>query len=226
MAGYCVVCHNERGWFWRTFIAMDWAGRPGLLGTLVEAERLGSAGRSFPSWSDRATQWRERNLRRMIEKKEETMSLGRAITRAPGEGRAVWVPGHQVTCKAQGEETGGAYSLIEVTITGEGPPQHIHKVEDEAFYVVEGEVSVQRGDETIPASPGAFVLIPRGTNHTVWNTGSTPAKILGIYSPPGFEDYFLDTGDEDKEPDAAAYIEKAMAVAEKYNLEITGPPLG
>ncbi len=155
------------------------------------------------------------------------MSLaGRAITRGPGEGWARWVPGHQVTCKAQGEETGGAYSLLEVLITGKGPPQHIHKVEDEAFYVLEGEVNAQRGEETIQASPGAFILIPRGVTHTVWNTGSTPAKILVILSPPGREAYFLETGEEDKEPDATAYIEKAMAVAEKYNLEIVGPPLG
>ncbi len=206
---------------------MDWAGRPGLLGTLVEAKRVGSAGRSFSCWSDRATQGRERNIRRMIEKKEEGMSFAeRAITRGPGEGRAVWVPGLQVTCKAQGEETGGAYSLLEVAITGEGPPQHIHQAEDEAFYVVEGEVNVKRGEETIHAPAGAFILIPKGVSHTIWRAGSVPAKILGIFSPPGFEDYFRDTGDEEQEPDGAAYIEKAMAVAEKHNLEITGPPLG
>ncbi len=149
-----------------------------------------------------------------------------AITLGPGEGRARWVPGHQVTCKANGEETGGAYSLLEVLITGEGPPQHIHKAEDEAFYVLEGEVTVKRGEETIHAPTGAFVLIPRGTTHTIWNTGSTPAKVLGIFSPPGVEQYFIETGEEDQEPDVAAYIEKAMAVAEKYNLEIVGPPLG
>ncbi|MEE9234836.1 MAG: cupin domain-containing protein [Candidatus Acidoferrales bacterium] len=115
---------------------------------------------------------------------------------------------------------------MEAVIIGEGPPQHVHQIEDEAFYVVEGEVNVKRGEETIHARAGAFVLIPRGVTHTIWRAGSAPAKILGIFSPPGFEDYFLDTGDEDKEPDGAAYIEKAMAVAEKHNLEITGPPLG
>ena len=58
------------------------------------------------------------------------------------------------------------------------------------------------------------------------NTGSTPAKILAIFSPLGMEQYFIETREEDKEPDTTAYIEKAMAVAEKYNLEIVGPPLG
>lgn len=152
---------------------------------------------------------------------------GGAITRGPGEGRwARWVPGHQVTCKAHGEETGGAYSLLEVLITGEGPPQHIHNAEDEAFYVLEGEVNVLRGEETLHATAGAFVLIPKGTVHTIWNAGSTPAKTLAIFSPPGLEDYFLETGEEDQEPTAEAYIEKAMAVAEKNHMEITGPPLG
>ena len=154
------------------------------------------------------------------------MSFAEAITRGPGEGKGVWVPGHQVLCKANGDETGGAYSLLEALMTGEGPPQHIHKAEDEAFYVLEGEVTVRRGDETIQAPTGAFVLIPRGTSHTFWSTGSTPAKVLAIFSPPGFEEYFIETGDPDKEPETNVYIEKAMAVAEKYNLEITGPPLG
>ena len=151
---------------------------------------------------------------------------GRAITRGPGEGTAMWVPGHQITYKAQGEETGGAYSLLEVLITGEGPPQHIHNDAEEAFYVVEGEVNVKRGEETLHAAAGAFVLIPRGTSHTIWNTGSTPVKVLTIFSPPGFEGYFMETGEEGKEPELAAYMEKANAVAEKYNLEIVGPPLG
>ena len=153
-------------------------------------------------------------------------SEGRAIKRGPGEGRAVWVPGHQVTFKAQGEDTGGAYALLEVLITGEGPPQHIHKTEDEAFYVLEGEVDVKRGEETLHAPAGAFVMIPRGTVHTIWNTGSTPAKILAIISPPGFEGFFIEAGEEDKEPDSAAFIEKATAISEKYNREIVGPPLG
>jgi len=95
----------------------------------------------------------------------------------------MWVPGHQVLCKVNGEETGGAYSLLEVLRTGEGPPQHIHKAGDEAFYVL-------------------------------------------AISPPGFEEYFIETGDAVKEPNNNAYIEKAMAVADKYNLEIVGPPMG
>jgi len=58
----------------------------------------------------------------------------------PGEGQTIPVPGHKVTHKVVGADTGGAYALMEVELHGDGPPQHIHKTEDEAFYVLEGEV--------------------------------------------------------------------------------------
>jgi quercetin dioxygenase-like cupin family protein len=147
------------------------------------------------------------------------------ITLGPGEGKTIEVPGHPITYKATKEDTEGAYSLLEVTVISDGPPQHIHKAEEEAFYVLEGEVNIQIGDQTIRGMAGSFVLIPRGTVHTFGNAGSTPAKLLVILSPPGFEQYFIEiVGDE--EIDTATFIERGMAAAQKYNLEIVGPPLG
>ena len=146
-------------------------------------------------------------------------------TLGPGEGRVIQVPGHAITYKATKEETGGAYSLLEVVLTGDGPPQHIHKAEEEAFYVLEGEVNIKIGEQTIKGTVGSFVLIPRGTVHTFWNAGPTPAKLLGIFSPPGFEQFFVEVvGDE--EIDTDTFVERGTAVAEKYNIEIVGPPLG
>ena len=84
-----------------------------------------------------------------------------AITLGPGEGRVIQVPGHPITYKATAEGTGGAYSLLEVVVAGEGPPQHIHKAEEEAFYVLEGEVNIKIGEQTIRGTVGSFVLIPR-----------------------------------------------------------------
>ena len=148
-----------------------------------------------------------------------------AITLGPGEGRVIQVPSHPITYKATTEGTGGAYSLLEVVVAGEGPPQHIHKAEEEAFYVLEGELNIKIGEETIRGTAGSFVLIPRGTVHTFWNTGPTHAKLLAIFSLPGFEQFFVEVvGDE--EVDTATFVERGMAVAEKYNLEIVGPPLG
>ncbi len=64
------------------------------------------------------------------------------IVLGPGEGKIIPVPGHKVTLKVVGADTDGAYSLLEVELDGDGPPQHIHKAEDEAFYVLEGEIKV------------------------------------------------------------------------------------
>jgi mannose-6-phosphate isomerase-like protein (cupin superfamily) len=123
------------------------------------------------------------------------------------------------------EDTGGAYSLLETIVTGDGPPQHIHKAEEEALYVLEGEINIKMGDQTIRGTAGSFVLVPRGTVHTFWNAGSTPAKLLGIISPPGLEQFFIEVVGEE-EIDAATFAERRMAVAQKYNLEVVGPPLG
>ena len=151
--------------------------------------------------------------------------VDRATTLGPGEGRVIQVPGHPITYKATAEGTGGAYSLLEVVVAGEGPPQHIHKAEEEAFYVLDGEINIKIGEQTISSTVGSFVLIPRGTVHTFWNVGPTPAKLLAIFPPPGFEQFFVEVvGDE--EVDTSTFVERGMAVAEKYNLEMVGPPLG
>jgi mannose-6-phosphate isomerase-like protein (cupin superfamily) len=154
------------------------------------------------------------------------MSFGvRGVTLGPGEGQTIQVPGHPITYKARKEDTGGAYALLEAIVAGDGPPQHIHQAEEEAFYILEGEVNVQIGERTIQGTAGSFILIPRGTLHTFWNAGSTPAKLLVIFSPAGFEQYFVEVvGDE--VIDTATFIERGMAVAQKYHLDIVGPPLG
>ncbi len=128
----------------------------------------------------------------------------------PGEGKMVPVPGHKITHKMTGEDTDGAYSLLEVELVGDGPPQHIHKAEDEAFYVLEGEIKVLLGERTVIAKAGSFLLVPRGTRHT--------------FSPAGFERFFDDAVNLDV-TDTETYVAKGKALAEKYNMEIVGPPL-
>ena len=62
--------------------------------------------------------------------------VGGGSTLEPGEGMAL--PERRHLLKATKEDTGGAYSMLEVNVTGGGPPQHIHKAEEEGFYVLEG----------------------------------------------------------------------------------------
>ena len=72
--------------------------------------------------------------------------------------------------------------------------------------MLEGEVTVRVGDRTVSAAPGSFVMIPRGTVHTFAKAGDTPAKLLVIISPPGFERFF-------KEVDGVTDLDAVMAAA-------------
>ncbi len=135
-----------------------------------------------------------------------------------GEGKTVSAVGNSYTYKASGKETGGGYALVETTAVGNGPPPHIHRTEEEAFYVLEGSLKVLIGEHTFTANAGAFVLVPRGTVHTFSKIG-TSAKILVIISPAGFEKFFEEIAGP---PD----LDKIKALAPKYNLEIVGPTPG
>ena len=150
--------------------------------------------------------------------KDGTIVLG------PGEGKTVLVPGHKITHKLLGEDTGGAFSLLEVELTGDGPPQHIHKNEDESFYVLEGEVQFLLGEHISIAKAGTFVNIPRGTRHAFGRVNMKNAKLLATFTPAGLEKFFDEAVDLDV-TDTDTYVAKANALAEKYNMEIVGPPL-
>jgi mannose-6-phosphate isomerase-like protein (cupin superfamily) len=82
------------------------------------------------------------------------------------EGEARWWMGGLATIKATGKETDGRYTLIEIfEPEGEGP-LHVHHREDEGFFIIEGELTFQVGEETIKASPGSFVFGPKDVPHT------------------------------------------------------------
>ncbi len=107
----------------------------------------------------------------------------------PGEGRAT-LDGRMVT-KAGTDDTHGAYSLQEVVVPpGRSIPAHLHHNEEEAWYVMEGELSFRLGERTLRAPAGMFVLGPRGLAHAYANSGTQTAKVLMIFSPAGFEQYF------------------------------------
>ncbi len=146
------------------------------------------------------------------------------IVLGPGEGKMVLVPGHKITHKISGEDTDGRFSLLEVELNGDGPPQHIHKTEDETFYVLEGEVKFLLGEHTSIAKAGTFVNIPRGTRHAFCRVDKKNAKLLATFTPAGFEKFFDEAIDVDV-TDTEAYVAKAKELAKKYNMEIVGPPL-
>jgi len=153
----------------------------------------------------------------------------------PGEGEALWVFSELQTYKLAGEDTGGAFTALEMTAAPQSaPPPHIHHQADETFYVLEGTFEVSGGDRTIEAASGAWVHVPRGTIHTWRNVGAEPAKMLVLFTPAGSEGYFKELGEPavgefsatppPPPPSGPPDVGRIVAVAAKYGTEILPPP--
>ena len=154
--------------------------------------------------------------------------MGTDIVKA-GQGRAFWVVGDLYTILAGGEETGGAYALIHgVVPPGGGPPHHIHRREDEAFYVLEGQLAFEVEGRRIAAAAGDWITLPRNTLHHFKNIGPAPAKVLILVRPSGLEKFFAEVGQPvtDRSAPPSPDIEKLLAVAPRYGLEIRVGPKG
>ncbi|HEY6406873.1 MAG TPA: cupin domain-containing protein [Ktedonobacteraceae bacterium] len=97
-----------------------------------------------------------------------------------------------VTILASGEETEGACSLMEFSIPPPpaGTGLHLHKGEHEMGYVLEGTFQFTIGEQTGTITTGSFAFVPKGTPHEFSNLGPGPARVLGLFSPSGFEGFF------------------------------------
>lgn len=165
---------------------------------------------------------------------ETASSTPRVRHVAPGEGRAVWVVGDTYTFKATAAETEGRLVVWEAVIPpGAGPPPHLHHTQDEAYYVLEGELEVLDGEKTFTARAGAFVFIPRGAVHCFRNVSATPSRMLLWMNPAGFEEFFFAVGQparpgEQAPPLGPEEIARSIALAPQYGLELRLPenPLG
>ena len=148
----------------------------------------------------------------------------------PSEGPAFSVVGDVYRMLATGEQTGGAYVLSEARVLpGGGPPPHIHRREDEAFFVLEGEITFTLGDKQVVARPGSFIQGPRGIPHAFKNESHAPARMLILVTPPGFDKFITEIAkpvpsfDSPPWPVTPADIQKLLAVAPKYGIEILPP---
>jgi quercetin dioxygenase-like cupin family protein len=112
----------------------------------------------------------------------------------PGEGRTgALVPGLGVTFKLWGEDTNGAVAVVEHPFeVGTLVPPHLHTREDEYSIVTEGEIGFRSGDREVVLGAGGYITKPRGEVHAMWNAGDTPARMIEIISPAGFEGFFRD----------------------------------
>lgn len=106
------------------------------------------------------------------------------------EGTTRIVLGERYTWKVTGAESGEAYALIEGEVPPQaGPPLHVHRREDESFYVLAGTYEFQVGAQRLQLGPGSCVFGPRGIPHTYKNVGMTASRHLVMITPAGFEKF-------------------------------------
>jgi mannose-6-phosphate isomerase-like protein (cupin superfamily) len=105
---------------------------------------------------------------------------------ARGEQR--WFFGMLAQVKASAADTGGQYTLVEITApAGLQTPLHVHYRDDEGFYVLEGSVTIQVGEDTVELGPGQHAFGPRDIPHR-FTVGPDGAHMIWMLTPGGFED--------------------------------------
>jgi mannose-6-phosphate isomerase-like protein (cupin superfamily) len=127
------------------------------------------------------------------------------------------------------QQTGGAYELmLFLAPAGHGPPPHVHRHEDELFYILEGEFDVLFGERTLHVRPGDYIHLPRGTPHAFRNTTNRNASFL-CWVTPGTLGPFFDAFQRDWPADQALPppvgeedINKLMAAAARHEIQILG----
>ncbi len=154
---------------------------------------------------------------------------GTTVVLGPDEGTALWLFDGLFEVKASGEETGGAMTVVQITVPpGAGPPPHTHEG-GEGVYVLEGNVRFHIEDDTVEAEPGSFLYFPAGTLETFEPTGDGPAKLLFIYTPGGIDRFFVEVGEPAKvrevppPSESPPDIERIVAVGARYGLDLRLP---
>jgi quercetin dioxygenase-like cupin family protein len=161
---------------------------------------------------------------------QRQMSPESGVHSPSGEGQGIWFQGNRMTIKATAESTGGAYGLIESWLAaGFSPHLHVHRREDESFWVLEGEMTMRCGDRTFRASRGSYVFMPRNIPHTFVVEGNAPARLLTLVTPGGAEGFFAEVGrpagGDAAPPLEPVDVERLKKAAERFGAEIVGPPM-
>jgi quercetin dioxygenase-like cupin family protein len=110
---------------------------------------------------------------------------GRGYLLEPGQGIDA-----DASLKVSRAVSRGSLTLIESRTDGGAPP-HVHSREDEAMYVLDGQITVHVGDDTFVAGERSFVFMPRGVLHD-WDVDTEMATVLIIAAPGGLEEFLAE----------------------------------
>ncbi len=127
--------------------------------------------------------------------------------------------------KADASNTAGRFDLITASVAPmTGPPLHLHRDQDDTFYILDGTLTIQVGDDVFDIGPGDFLSVPPGVAHTFDNlhNGAEPVRAINIMTPGGLFDMFDKMAEVEAGPD---HDEAIRQVAEQHGTELIGPPL-
>ena len=112
-------------------------------------------------------------------------AAGRVIAVEAGEGHRFRIGADRVTRKGPVASGSDGFSVVEYEGAPgfPGPPPHVHRAFEEAWYILEGQVSFLSRGTTVSAQPGTYLFVPRDVPHTFRVEGTTPARWIGIFSP-------------------------------------------
>lgn len=162
---------------------------------------------------------------------EQTTEQAEAVVVGPEEGQHFHFLNHLATVKYSSGPA-GSMSIVEFLATqGFGPPQHIHRDEDELFLVLEGRLRLMTQDEEIPAGEGTMAVLPRGVAHTFQVVSDTARFVNVTASPtkaPRFDAMVSELGDPThvREMPEPGYIDptRVAEVCAAHGIDIVGPP--
>ena len=120
--------------------------------------------------------------------------LADAVLRGPGEGDTVTFGSSSAVFKAEGSDADGFFSLVETVLEprSPGPVPHRHRALVDSFYVLEGTLSLQLGDDEVETRLGDFALAPPGMVHAFGNASDASVRMLELMAPAGFEQSLKD----------------------------------
>ena len=151
----------------------------------------------------------------------------KTIALKPGEPELLTYDAGTVRILVSSEDTGGAWSLVELTeLPNYKTRLHRHNYTDEAYYVLEGVFTAKIADKTYELPAGSYIVIPRGTPHAQGNLGSVPVKVLLTMTPGGFEKSFKDRAEliKTEKPGSPGFIKlrEQLMIKGGYDREFLG----
>ena len=153
---------------------------------------------------------------------DTAVSSGAVVVRS-GEGQTLgWGTAGKVRIIAGASSTDRSFSVVEVTDSpGAGAPLHVHHGEAEGFYILDGTIELTCGNEKVIGHAGDFIYAPKDVPHKYMVAGDKPARLLLLFSRPGFEMFFAEGGVPlDQPPAGPPDIDAFRHLVEKYDMEL------